>query len=95
LKHGESRLRVLAFRSRFVLTLGYFIDGPQRGGVIGPAAKVHQDGNSAFSFNRDMLLHWWSLYRMSELLAEVVELNLGAQMLPVADSTGVGSLRVN
>jgi hypothetical protein len=68
LKHGESRLRVLAFRSRFAFTLGYFIDGPQRGGIIGPAPTVHHDGNSAFSFNRDILIHWWWLYRMSELL---------------------------
>lgn len=40
---------------------------------IGPAMTVHPDGNSAFSFNRDMLLHWWWLYRSSELLARVVE----------------------
>lgn len=90
LKHGESRLRVLAFRSRFAFTLGYFIDGPQRGGIIGPAPTVHHDGNSAFSFNRDILIHWWWLYRMSELLADVVERNIGSKMLPVSDGTGSG-----
>jgi hypothetical protein len=90
MKHGESKLRILAFRSRQAFTLGYFIDGPQRDGVIGPALKVHPDGNSAFSFNRDMLVHWWWLYRISELLADVVELNLGSKILPVADSAGVG-----
>ena len=89
-KHGESKLRILAFRSRQTSTLGCFIDGPKRDGVIGPALTVHPDGNSAFSFNRDMLVHWWWLYRISELLADVVELNLGSKILPVADGAGVG-----
>ncbi len=73
LKHDEARLRVLAMRSGLAFTLAYFVDGPQPSGAIGPSLRVHPDGNSAFSFNRDMLLHWWWLYRSSQLLAKVVE----------------------
>lgn len=80
LKHNESRIRLIALRSKDTFTLGYFIDGPLPGGVIGPAASVHRDTNSAFSFNRDMLLHWWWLYRTSELLANVIELTIGDKL---------------
>ncbi|MEJ1933509.1 hypothetical protein WDZ92_25185 [Nostoc sp. NIES-2111] len=90
MKHSEAKLRILAFRSRFTFTLAYFVDGPQRGGVIGPALNVHADGNSAFSFNRDMLVHWWWLFRSSELLSEVIEQNMASKMLPAADGAGAG-----
>jgi hypothetical protein len=80
IKHNESRIRLIALRSQEVFTLGYFIDGPLAGGVIGPAQSVHPDTNSAFSFNRDMLMHWWWLYRTSELLANVIELTIGDRL---------------
>lgn len=84
LKHNESRIRLLAFRSRDAFTFGYFVDGPLPGGAIGPAPAVHADANSAFSFNRDMLLHWWWLFRSSELLARVIELSLGETLPPAS-----------
>lgn len=93
LKHNESRLRLLAFRSSGLVTLGYFVDGPLPGGAIGPALSVHADGNSAFSFSRDMLIHWWWLYRGSELMANVIESSLathGSRLAP-RDASGGAS----
>ncbi len=76
LKHDHARLSLLSMRTDLFgasLTLGYFVDGPLPSGAIGPAPRVHRGGNSAFSFNRDMLLNWWWLYRTSKLLASIVE----------------------
>ena len=83
LKHDHARLSLLSMRTSLLggssLTLGYFVDGGLPSGAIGPAPGVHRGSNSAFSFNRDMLLNWWWLYRTSELLAQVIDLGTDAQ----------------
>lgn len=72
IKHSGARMRFVFGRAGGDVVLGYFIDGQLPSGAIGPTLRVHVDGNSAFSFNRDMLLHFWWLYRSSELMAAVL-----------------------
>lgn len=87
LKHGDSRINLIAMRSGFAFTLGYFLDGPLPGGAIGPNLRLHPDGNSAFSFNRDMLLHWWWFLRASTLMSNVI-LSTAARSTRVAFEQG-------
>jgi hypothetical protein len=40
--------------------------------VIGPSVRVHKDGNSAFSFSRDIIFNLFALYDVSEKLVDSV-----------------------
>ncbi|KGW92102.1 hypothetical protein [Burkholderia pseudomallei] len=85
LKHAESRLRLLGGRTDTDIVLGYYLDGPLPSGAIGPNTRLHADGNSAFSFNRDMMLHFWWLYRSSQLMANVLRQTLGKSITPAKE----------
>ena len=52
---------------------GYFLCDVLPGGLLGPNAKLHFEGRTAFSFYRDMRIHLWWLYKMGDLLATAIE----------------------
>jgi len=55
---------------------GFFLNGPHPGGVIGPSKKLHEPmGNmhTAFSFRRDMAMHFWFIYQLGEAVATCIE----------------------
>lgn len=70
LKHKQGRLRSIALYDGSVPHLGYFIEGPAQDGSLGPAPLIHTDGNSAFSYARDLRLHFHGLYFISEELSK-------------------------
>jgi hypothetical protein len=72
LKHRQGELCAVHFKSLVEFRPGYFLRDVLPGGVLGPSAKLHSNGNTAFSFARDMMLHLWWLFRIGELLAEAV-----------------------
>lgn len=72
LKHDQGELSSLYFRSKTEYRPGFYLRGVQPSSVLGPSLKLHPDGNSGFSFARDMLLHFWWLYRIGELLTTTI-----------------------
>jgi hypothetical protein len=72
-----------------LVRVGYFVEEPDSSGVIRPARSIHRDGNSAFSFARDILWNLFNLYYCSERLAKNVLQVLstrGVDILPTASS---------
>lgn len=55
---------------------GYYLEEPWGGELVGPSWRVHRDGNSGFSFARDLRVHVYSLYEIAERLAATVKLVL-------------------
>lgn len=68
LKHSQGVLRPIAFSWPTGRCLGYFVEGENATGVVGPAIDVHPDMNSAFSFNRDLRLHVLCVYAVGARL---------------------------
>lgn len=73
LKHKQCRLRGLFFHKPTDIRLGYYLEEPDTDGVPCPSISVHTDGNSAFSFPRDILFNLYHVYYVSEMLVEAVK----------------------
>jgi hypothetical protein len=84
LKHNQSELASFYLHHLPDLRAGYYVRDVLPSGALGPAPRVHADGNSAFSFARDQLIHFWNLYYISSELATVMRKLLGKASLPVA-----------
>jgi len=55
---------------------GFFLNGPYPGGTIGPSKKLHKSMSgmlTAFSFRRDMAMHFWFVYQLGEAVAQCIE----------------------
>jgi len=70
IKHGYGRVRPFAFYTPAECFLGYYVEGVDREGAVGPEPTVHKRGRGAFSFARDVRLHFVWLYGLSWALAE-------------------------
>lgn len=69
LKHKQTCLSPFYFHCPGVFVLGYFVEGVQPSGAIGPDPSVHKGGNVAISYNRDLPFHVCGLYYCSSVLA--------------------------
>src|SRR5262245_18275161 len=54
LKHNQGRLRSIIFFNNTDVFPGYFVEGVNAQGALGPADHIHEGGNTAFSFARDL-----------------------------------------
>lgn len=72
LKHDQGRLRSILFRDNASAHLGYFVEAPDSEGSLGPAPKVHKNGNTAFSFARNLRFHFCNVYLVSAALSRAV-----------------------
>lgn len=72
LKHKQGELWPVYFRSEVEFRPGYFLCDVLPDGALGASAKLHNGGNTAFSFARDMLMHLWWLYRIGNLLSDMI-----------------------
>lgn len=72
MKHSQGELCSIFFHSETEFRPGYFLRDILPGGLLGPSAKLHSSGETAFSFSRDMMLHLWWLYRVGDLLADTI-----------------------
>jgi hypothetical protein len=70
MKHNQGELTQIFFHTEMEFCPGYFLKDVLPGGKLGPSAKLHDGGETAFSFSRDMIMHFWWIYRIGELLAE-------------------------
>lgn len=78
LKHKQGELCPVYFRSNLEFRPGYFLCDVLPDGALGPSAKLHNGGNTAFSFSRDMLIHLCWLYRIGNLLSDTIKTTLQA-----------------
>lgn len=72
IKHHQGRLRAFAFYTRTTCFPGYYVEGADSEGVVGPEPTVHKRGRGAFSFSRDLRLHFVWLYGLSSYLSELL-----------------------
>lgn len=73
LKHGQGRIRVCVMYSGGSYIPGYYIEGVDHLGALGPHPEIHSDGVTAFSFMRDLRFHVVSMFRVSVELAMAVQ----------------------
>jgi hypothetical protein len=52
--------------------VGYFLEGMQPNGRIGPDCEIHPDGITAISLNRDLRYHFANLYRVGHHLSAAI-----------------------
>lgn len=73
MKHGQGELVFMYFSSATEFLPGFYLQDILPHGVLGPSAKLHSGGRTAFSFARDMMMHLWWLYRTGELLSITIK----------------------
>lgn len=76
MKHASAQLRAVAGNTESRVVMGYFLDGPHSVDSIGPNRKLHEKHGhleTAFSFSRDMLIHFWWVYQVSEALCRCID----------------------
>jgi hypothetical protein len=67
--HPENGVKFFHRDARIV---GYFLEGIQPDGCIGPDLDIHPRGNTAISLNRDLRCHFANLYRIGRHLKSAV-----------------------
>lgn len=75
-KHASAQLVAVSATTERSVVLGYFLDGARELGGIGPNLKLHHRFGhleTAFSFGRDMLMHFWWIYQISESICRCIE----------------------
>jgi len=77
IKHNQGRLRPFAFYARKLSYLGYYVEGVDHNGKLGPELSIHKRGKGAFSFQRDIRYHLVHIYWISERLALALDGILG------------------
>jgi len=76
IKHKHRKLRGIYFYGKDngqIFIPGYYVEGVSKKGRLAPCRSVHQDENSAFSFNRDIKLHIWYLFLIDEALSDAIK----------------------
>ncbi len=83
MKHRNARLRGIILSLGNQIVPGYFLEGVHPDGALGPDLHIHKgpDGLTAFSFFRDLRLHFVELFVTSEHLTKVID-HLGANKSP-------------
>jgi hypothetical protein len=79
MKHKSAQLRAVSGRTENSVIVGFFVDGPHPNDAIGPNKKVHarhRHLQTAFSFSRDILMHFWWVYQISEVLCQCIDATL-------------------
>ena len=72
IKHHLGRLRAFSFYTPSECFPGYYVEGVDQEGLVGPEPTVHKQGRGAFSFSRDIRLHFVWIYGLSTALGEVL-----------------------
>jgi hypothetical protein len=88
MKHGNARLRGVILSLGHQVVPGYFLEGVHPDGAVGPDIHLHKGpgGLTAFSFFRDLRLHFVELFATSEYLTKVID-HLGKNQSPYTPVT--------
>ncbi|MGD0829575.1 MAG: hypothetical protein ABR907_01445 [Terracidiphilus sp.] len=78
LKHQQGCLRGMVVWTTKGPYFGYFLEEPDKAGVIGPSSEIHPD-QRAFSFARDLLWHLFNVYACSDKLTNAIQTALNAR----------------
>ncbi|WP_334016681.1 hypothetical protein [Burkholderia gladioli] len=84
IKHASGHLTLCNAQTVDGPVVGFFLNGAFPGGAIGPNKKLHQPFGSmltAFSFRRDMMMHFWWVYQIGEAVAKCVEQTIETDQL--------------
>ena len=73
IKHDHARLRFILYSGNSIYFPGYFLEGIDSEGVLGPDQNVHHKGGTAFSFARDLRLHFVEVYAVSRFLSKAIK----------------------
>ena len=73
IKHQQGRLCLLIAELKSISFTGYFVSVGLADGSVGPDPDIHKDGNTAFSFNRDLRYHICHVLLASGHLARAVD----------------------
>ena len=84
IKHQQGRLCLLTVRQGLNSFAGYFVAVGLADGSVGPDPNIHKNGETAFSFNRDLRYHLCHVLLVSGHLARTVEGLTGAGSCEVA-----------
>ncbi len=79
LKHHQGRLCPIVFYSPTNMYLGYYVEGVDSSGHLGPEPSIHKRGRGAFSFARDCRYHIVQTYLNAHELSKAITAVLGAQ----------------
>lgn len=71
LKHAQGRLRSVMFSWGTTRLPGYFLEGVDSKGVVGPDSSVHPKGG-ALSLSGDLRLHYSGVFLIGESLARAI-----------------------
>lgn len=72
IKHEQGRLRPISFSWPSGNSIGYFVEGANHEGAVGPDEDIHEGGNTAFSVARDLRFHLCGIYFVGTHLAQAV-----------------------
>lgn len=72
IKHEQGRLRPISFSWPGGSSYGYFVEGANHEGAVGPDEDIHEGGNTAFSVARDFRFHLCGIYYVGTHLAQAV-----------------------
>lgn len=86
IKHEHGRLSLVVFHNGEQRIAGYFLQGVDRSGAVGPDARIHP-GDTAFSFNRDLRLHFVHIFEIGSALNEALKSALRAQDIRLTGRT--------
>ena len=78
LKHHQGRLRWLYFHGSGEFRPGYFLEQVGDDGAVGPSQTIHKN-NTAFSFSRDIKLHLYAVYFISQKVVDVLVSRVAAE----------------
>ncbi|MBD1905430.1 hypothetical protein NDI37_14365 [Funiculus sociatus GB2-A5] len=68
-QHSKNGIKLFPRDARIV---GYFLEGMQPDGCIGPDCDIHPDGKTAISLNRDLRFHFANFYRVGHHLKTAI-----------------------
>lgn len=71
MKHSHARLCTIVFHGNGPRIVGYFLEGVDKRGSLGPDPVLHP-GNTAISLHRDLRLHLFRLYMIGHYLKTAV-----------------------
>ena len=73
LKHSHTCLQGFYCHGPSHIRPGYYLEEMGKDTVVGPSTRVHKDGNSAFSFSRDLTLNLFNVDYISRQVIDSVQ----------------------
>jgi hypothetical protein len=70
IKHQQAAFSPVQFSWPGNICIGYFVATVNDGLTVGPSRIIHRDGNSGFSFNRDIPFHLCGIFFVGEKLRD-------------------------